>query len=52
MDMVAMAAPQEADGFQESQLFGYHLYTLGRDFKVQIPADGTAAMRYTVRYRW
>lgn len=39
MDMVAMAAPQEADGFQESQLFEYHLYTLGR--RSDLPDNST-----------
>ena len=38
-EMVAMAAPMEADGFQESSLFEYHLYTLGR--RSDLPDNST-----------
>ncbi len=38
MDMVA-AAPPAPDGFQESQLFEYHLYTLGR--RSDLPDNST-----------
>ncbi len=39
MDMVAMSPPQESDGLQESSLFEYHLYTLGR--RSDLPDNST-----------
>jgi hypothetical protein len=39
MDMMAAAAPSEADGFTESSLFEYHLYTLGR--RSDLPDNST-----------
>jgi hypothetical protein len=37
--MMVASAPQEADGFQESALFEYHLYTLGR--RSDLPDNST-----------
>jgi len=39
MEVMSMAAPAESDGFQESQLFEYHLYTLGR--RSDLPDNST-----------
>lgn len=39
MEKMTMAAPMEDEGFQESQLFEYHLYTLGR--RSDLPDNST-----------
>lgn len=39
IDMVAMSPLQESDGLQESSLFEYHLYTLGR--RSDLPDNST-----------